>query len=144
MVERADLLSRGTRRVGRFLVLDPRYLAPILVAWGLSLVIFLAENDLGSSFLFFALFIGMLWVATGRAYYLGLGAVLFGVRVVRLVEGDRARPVAGAELAQPVAPLAELRISDHPGLVCHRARAVCSEKAQARATRAPSPKRRPT
>ena len=78
MVERADLLSHGTRRVGRFLVLDPRYLAPILAAWGLSLLIFLAENDLGSSFLFFALFIGMLWVATGRAYYLGLGAALFG------------------------------------------------------------------
>jgi cell division protein FtsW (lipid II flippase) len=78
MVERGDLLSHGTRRVGRFLVLDPRYLAPILAAWGLSLLIFLAENDLGSSFLFFALFIGMLWVATGRAYYLGLGAALFG------------------------------------------------------------------
>jgi peptidoglycan glycosyltransferase len=79
LVERADLLSKGTRRIGRFLVLDPRYLAPILVAWGLSLVIFLAENDLGSSFLFFALFIGLLWVATGRAYYLGLGAALFAV-----------------------------------------------------------------
>ena len=78
LVERADLLSRATRRVGRFLVLDPRYLAPILAAWGMSLLIFLSENDLGSSFLFFALFIGMLWVATGRAYYLGLGAGLFG------------------------------------------------------------------
>jgi cell division protein FtsW (lipid II flippase) len=79
LVERADLLSKATRRVGRFLVLDPRYLAPVLVAWGLSLVIFLAENDLGSSFLFFALFIGLLWVSTGRAYFLGLGAGLFAV-----------------------------------------------------------------
>jgi peptidoglycan glycosyltransferase len=78
MVERADLLSRGTRRVGRFLVLDPRYLAPMFAAWGLSLLIFLSENDLGSSFLFFALFVGMLWIATGRAYYIGLGAALFG------------------------------------------------------------------
>ena len=77
MVERADLLSRGTRRIGRFLVLEPRYLAPIVGAWALSLVIFFAENDLGSSFLFFALFIGMLWVSTGRAYYLGLGAGMF-------------------------------------------------------------------
>ncbi len=77
MVERADLLSRGTRRIGRFLVLDPRYLAPIVGAWALSLVIFLAENDLGSSFLFFALFIGLLWVSTGRTYYLGLGGGLF-------------------------------------------------------------------
>ncbi|MGH9057737.1 MAG: FtsW/RodA/SpoVE family cell cycle protein [Acidimicrobiales bacterium] len=79
MVERRDLLSQGTRRIGRFLVLDPRYLAPILAAWGLSLVIFISENDLGSSFLFFALFIGMLWVATGRHYYLGLGAGLFAI-----------------------------------------------------------------
>ena len=79
MVERADLLSQGTKRLGRFLVLDPRYLAPILAAWGLSLVIFFTENDLGSSFLFFTLFIGMLWVATGRFYYLGLGTVLFTI-----------------------------------------------------------------
>jgi len=79
MVERAELLTHGTRRLGRFLVLDPKYLAPILLAWGLSLMIFLAENDLGSSFLFFTLFIAMLWVATGRTYYLGLGAGLFGV-----------------------------------------------------------------
>lgn len=77
LTDRADLLSRGTRRIGRFLVLDPRYLAPIVGAWALSLVIFLAENDLGSSFLFFALFIGLLWVSTGRAYYLGLGGALF-------------------------------------------------------------------
>ena len=82
LVERADLLSRGTRRVGRFLILDPRYLAPIVGAWALSLVIFLAENDLGSSFLFFALFIGLLWVATGRAYYLALGGGLFVVGAV--------------------------------------------------------------
>jgi cell division protein FtsW (lipid II flippase) len=79
LVERADLLSKASRRVGRFLILDPRYLAPIIAAWGLSLVIFLAENDLGSSFLFFALFIGLLWVATGRTYYLGVGAGLFAI-----------------------------------------------------------------
>lgn len=77
LVERAEQLSRGTRRVGRMLVIDPKHLAPVVGAWGLSLLIFLAENDLGSSFLFFALFIGMLWVATNRAIYLGLGAGLF-------------------------------------------------------------------
>jgi peptidoglycan glycosyltransferase len=79
MVERGELLAKGTLRIGRFLVLDPKYIAPVLVAWGLSLMIFLFENDLGSSFLFFALFIGMLWVTTGRNAYLGLGAVLFGL-----------------------------------------------------------------
>ena len=77
LVERADQLAHGTRRIGRMLVIDPRYLAPIVVAWGLSLLIFLAENDLGSSFLFFALFVGMLWVATNRAFYLALGGGMF-------------------------------------------------------------------
>jgi cell division protein FtsW (lipid II flippase) len=78
LVERAEPLSRGTRRIGRLLVIDPRHLAPILGAWALAMLIFLAENDIGSSFLFFALFVGMLWVATNRAFYLGLGAALFG------------------------------------------------------------------
>ncbi len=41
------------------------------------MLVLLAENDLGSSFLFFALFVGLLWVATGRAAYLVVGAVLF-------------------------------------------------------------------
>jgi cell division protein FtsW (lipid II flippase) len=75
--ERADLLSTGTRRIGRWLVLEPRYLAPLLAAWGVSLLVLLAENDLGSSFLFFALFVGLLWVATGRSAYLILGAGMF-------------------------------------------------------------------
>jgi peptidoglycan glycosyltransferase len=77
MVERSELLTRGTLKVGRFLLIDPKYIAPVLVAWGLSLSIYMFENDIGSSFLFFALFIGMLWVSTGRNGYLGLGAVLF-------------------------------------------------------------------
>ncbi|MGH9058199.1 MAG: FtsW/RodA/SpoVE family cell cycle protein, partial [Acidimicrobiales bacterium] len=77
LVERGELLAHGTRRIGRFQVIDPRYLAPILLAWGVSLMIFFAENDLGNSFLFFALFIGMLWVSTGRALYLGFGGGLF-------------------------------------------------------------------
>ncbi len=77
LVERAEQLSHGTRRIGKMLVIDPKYLAPIVGAWGLSLLIFLAENDLGSSFLFFALFVGMLWVATNRGFYLALGGGLF-------------------------------------------------------------------
>ena len=57
LAERADLLATGTRRIGRWLVLEPRYLAPLIAAWGVSLLVLLAENDLGSSFLFFALFL---------------------------------------------------------------------------------------
>jgi peptidoglycan glycosyltransferase len=57
---------------------DPKYLGPVLLAWGASLVVMIAEKDLGSSLLFFALFILLLWVATARAAYLGMGLLLFG------------------------------------------------------------------
>ena len=45
----------------------------------ISLVVMIAEQDLGSSLLFFALFVVMLWVATERALYLAIGGVLFAV-----------------------------------------------------------------
>jgi cell division protein FtsW (lipid II flippase) len=78
LVEYRDLLSM-VRRVGPFAVpqLALRVVAPILAAWGVSLVIIMAERDLGSSLLFFALFVTMLWLATGRGAYLTVGAGLF-------------------------------------------------------------------
>jgi peptidoglycan glycosyltransferase len=48
-----------------------------VLAWGLSLVVLIAERDLGSSLLFFALFLAMLWVATARGAYLLIGGGLF-------------------------------------------------------------------
>jgi peptidoglycan glycosyltransferase len=56
-----------------------RVIGPIALAWGLSLLVMTAERDLGSSLLFFALFVGMLWVATARPVYLGVGGALFAV-----------------------------------------------------------------
>jgi peptidoglycan glycosyltransferase len=77
LVDKRELLSRPTWRVGRFLLPDPKHLGPIVLAWAASLLVLFSENDLGTSFLFFALFIVMLWVATGRGAYLGVGLTLF-------------------------------------------------------------------
>ena len=49
----------------------------MLLAWGVSLVVMISEKDLGSSLLFFALFVALLWVATERATYLVVGLLLF-------------------------------------------------------------------
>jgi peptidoglycan glycosyltransferase len=57
--------------------LHPKYLGPVFVAWGASLMVMFFQKDLGSSLLFFALFVVLLWVATGRALYLVGGSVLF-------------------------------------------------------------------
>jgi peptidoglycan glycosyltransferase len=61
---------------------DPKHLGPVLLAWGVSLLVMVAQKDLGSSLLFFALFIVLLWVSTGRAAYLVVGAVLFAAGAV--------------------------------------------------------------
>jgi cell division protein FtsW (lipid II flippase) len=74
---RKELLAVATRRLGPLALPEPRHLAPLLVAWGISLVILFLERDLGSSLLFFGMFVVMLWVATGRAAYLIIGTLLF-------------------------------------------------------------------
>ena len=76
---RKELLAVATRRLGPIALPEPRHLAPLLVAWGISLVVLFLETDLGSSLLFFGIVVMMLWVATGRAAYLILGALLFAV-----------------------------------------------------------------
>jgi cell division protein FtsW (lipid II flippase) len=77
LVERRELLAIATRRVGPVALPDLRHFGPVLAAWVLSLVVIMAERDLGSSLLFFALFVALLWVATGRGAYLAIGAAMF-------------------------------------------------------------------
>jgi peptidoglycan glycosyltransferase len=71
------LLSTPTQRIGRRLIVPPRTLLPILVAWGCALAILGAENDIGFAMLLFALFISLLWVTTGLKTYVVLGMGLF-------------------------------------------------------------------
>jgi cell division protein FtsW (lipid II flippase) len=74
---RKDLLAVATRRIGPFRIPEPRYLAPLVVAWFVSLAVLFMERDMGSSLLFFGIFVAMLWVATSRGSFLALGMALF-------------------------------------------------------------------
>jgi cell division protein FtsW (lipid II flippase) len=77
-----EMLAIPTARVGNRLFLDPRPLIPILVAWGVAMVVIGVEGDIGFAALLFALFIGLLWISTGRVGYLLFGFVLFVVGAV--------------------------------------------------------------
>jgi peptidoglycan glycosyltransferase len=79
LAERRELIAASTWNVGPFRLPEPRYIAPILLAWGFAVIVMVGERDLGSSLLFFTLFVVMLWVATERLGYLLFGAVLFGL-----------------------------------------------------------------
>jgi len=77
--EKKELLSIPTARLGDRLVLDPRPLIPIVVAWGFAILVIGIEDDVGFALLIFAMFIGLLWVTTGRSAYLLIGIALFAV-----------------------------------------------------------------
>jgi peptidoglycan glycosyltransferase len=77
LVEKREVLGLAAIRIGPVALPDLRTLGPVLLAWGASLLVMSAERDLGSSLLFFALFVVMLWVATARMSYLAVGGVLF-------------------------------------------------------------------
>ena len=77
--ENKEMLSIPTAQIGTRLVLDPRPLVPILVAWGAAMAVIGLEGDIGFAALLFTLFIALLWITTGRIGYLIFGAVLFAV-----------------------------------------------------------------
>jgi peptidoglycan glycosyltransferase len=79
LADNREMLSVGGRRVGNFTIPDLRTLSPLLVMWAMSLVIVVFERDLGSALLFFGLFLVMIYVATGRKFYVIMGVGLVAV-----------------------------------------------------------------
>jgi peptidoglycan glycosyltransferase len=78
LAENRELLSVSTRRFLGIRIPEPRTLGPLLLMWLVSLFILVFERDLGSSLLFFAIFLVMLYTATGRPAYVVVGLLLFG------------------------------------------------------------------
>jgi cell division protein FtsW (lipid II flippase) len=76
VVKRDVLALAGHRFVGLDLP-RARDLGPIMVAWVASLGVLVFEKDLGTSLLFFGLFLILLYVATERSGWLVLGGLLF-------------------------------------------------------------------
>jgi cell division protein FtsW (lipid II flippase) len=76
LIEKRELLAIN-RAFGPFALPDPKHLGPVIIAWGVALVVMVSQRDLGSSLLFFTLFLVLIWVATERASYLVVGILLF-------------------------------------------------------------------
>lgn len=56
-----------------------RDLAPILVVWGIAIIIMGISNDFGPALLLFSTVLGMLYMATGRSSWLVIGLILVAV-----------------------------------------------------------------
>ena len=77
LVTARDSLSLVGRKILFLQLPRARDLGPILVAWMASLLVLVFERDLGTSLLFFGLFIALLYVATERTSWIVLGMLLF-------------------------------------------------------------------
>ena len=77
LVDKRELLSLSSRTFAGIAIPNLRHFGPMLLAWGVALIVMVMQRDLGSSLLFFTLFMVMIYLATGRFAYVLAGLVLF-------------------------------------------------------------------
>ncbi|GHA58848.1 cell division protein FtsW [Streptomyces tendae] len=75
-------LAYAGRRVWRLQLPTGRVLGPILAVWLVSVGVLVLERDLGTSLLFFGLFVVLLYVATGRTGWIAVGLLLASLGAV--------------------------------------------------------------
>ena len=79
LAEKRDLWAATSRSFMGVQLPALKYFGPIALVWAASLGLLVFEKDLGSSLLFFAVPLLMLYAATGRIAYVIMGALLFAV-----------------------------------------------------------------
>ena len=75
--ENREVLIVGARRVLGVTLPPLKHLGPLLVVWGASMFMLVFIRDLGSSLMFFAAFLALLYVATGRFSFVAIGMAMF-------------------------------------------------------------------
>ncbi|WP_104111675.1 MULTISPECIES: FtsW/RodA/SpoVE family cell cycle protein [unclassified Arthrobacter] len=74
-----DLILLAGKKIGPLQLPRVRDLAPMIVAWLASVGVLVFQRDLGSSILFFGLFMVMIYVATSRVSWILIGVALMAV-----------------------------------------------------------------
>jgi cell division protein FtsW (lipid II flippase) len=75
--EHREVLIVGARRVLGVTLPPLKHFGPLLVVWGASMFMLVFIRDLGSSLMFFAAFLALLYVATGRFSFVAIGMGMF-------------------------------------------------------------------
>jgi cell division protein FtsW (lipid II flippase) len=77
LVAKRDVLALAGRRMLGIDLPRARDLGPVLIAWAVSLLVLVFESDIGTSALFFGMFVVMIYIATQRTSWLLIGFLLF-------------------------------------------------------------------
>nr|WP_255510201.1 FtsW/RodA/SpoVE family cell cycle protein [Micromonospora sp. AP08] len=77
LVRKREVLSLASRRVLGIDFPRGRDLGPVLVVWLISILVLVFEKDLGTSLLYFGMFVVTLYIATERVSWLLIGLILF-------------------------------------------------------------------
>ncbi|MDQ1652388.1 MAG: hypothetical protein QOI35_1588, partial [Cryptosporangiaceae bacterium] len=96
LVAKRDVLSLASKRFVGIDLPRGRDLGPVVAAWLASLLVLVFERDLGTSLMYFGIFVVMLYIATERTSWLLIGMVLFA---------------GGAFAAWKLVPTVQLRVS---------------------------------
>lgn len=76
LVNHRQVLANPTRKLFCLRLPPLRFIAPLICIWGLAVLMFVVERDLGSALLFFGMAIMMTYMATGSKSYVAI-AMLF-------------------------------------------------------------------
>lgn len=76
LADRWRALAEMPRRLGALRMPEPRQLAPILMAFGIAVVVLVYQRDLGASLHLFVVFVVMLYLGTSRPSYLVAGGTM--------------------------------------------------------------------
>jgi cell division protein FtsW (lipid II flippase) len=79
LADKRDVMTATSRTFLRIQIPALKYFGPVALVWAASLGLLVFEKDLGSSLLFFAVPLLMLYTATGRIAYVLLGGILFSI-----------------------------------------------------------------
>ncbi|MBT2444894.1 FtsW/RodA/SpoVE family cell cycle protein [Streptomyces sp. ISL-36] len=107
-----NALAYTGRRIWRLQLPTGRVLGPIVAIWVLSVGVLVLERDLGTSLLFFGLFVIMLYVATGRTGWIAVGLLLAAVGAFAV---GSLEPHVHSRVEDWLNPFASIEAGDGPG-----------------------------
>ncbi len=74
-----QVMVMGARRILGVTIPPIKHFGPVLVIWGIAMVIMFLLHDIGSSLMFYGGLLAVLYVATGRLSFVVVGLVAFAI-----------------------------------------------------------------